>query len=178
MQILSEKNLLVSLLLSSYIFIRGVSLCLVKNNRMNQQKQGEKVTRCTIKSCFRGGLRSCWPQWGFISPQQFKLKSQNNVSYNQFRSEVASETSHQPAVRAGGRINPDATLLAQLHQTKQAHQQHHESSAAESSEIRRKSLLTRRTKLLKRVLVSGTGSPCSTSGSRPHCDRFRTTSGK
>lgn len=122
-----------------------------KNNRqMNQQKQGEKVTRYAIKK-FSFGAASVAVACGiyFANGAAVQAESQDNVATTSLDHEVASETSHQPGpVRIKRQTQH---LLAQLHQTKQAHRQHLNHQLL-SRQVRRKSLLTRRTKLLKRVL--------------------------
>ena len=107
-----------------------------KNNRqMNQQKQGEKVTRYAIKK-FSFGAASVAVACGiyFANGAAVQAESQDNVTTTSLDHEVASETSHQPAVQAASPDQAaDATPASSASSDQASAPAASESSAAESS---------------------------------------------
>ncbi len=107
-----------------------------KNNRqMNQQKQGEKVTRYAIKK-FSFGAASVAVACGiyFTNGAAVQAESQDNVTTTSLDHEVASETSHQPAVQAASPDQAaDATPASSASSDQASAPAASESSAAESS---------------------------------------------
>lgn len=107
-----------------------------KNNRqMNQQKQGEKVTRYAIKK-FSFGAASVAVACGiyFANGAAVQAESQDNVTTTSLDHEVASETSHQPAVQAAIPDQAaDATPASSASSDQASAPAASESSAAESS---------------------------------------------
>ena len=107
-----------------------------KNNRqMNQQKQGEKVTRYAIKK-FSFGAASVAVACGiyFANGTAVQAESQDNVTTTSLDHEVASETSHQPAVQAASPDQAaDATPASSASSDQASAPAASESSAAESS---------------------------------------------
>ena len=107
-----------------------------KNNRqMNQQKQGEKVTRYAIKK-FSFGAASVAVACGiyFANGPAVQAESQDNVTTTSLDHEVASETSHQPAVQAASLDQAaDATPASSASSDQASAPAASESSAAESS---------------------------------------------
>ena len=107
-----------------------------KNNRqMNQQKQGEKVTRYAIKK-FSFGAASVAVACGiyFANGAAVQAESQDNVTTTSLDHEVTSETSHQPAVQAASPDQAaDATPASSASSDQASAPAASESSAAESS---------------------------------------------
>ena len=107
-----------------------------KNNRqMNQQKQGEKVTRYAIKK-FSFGAASVAVACGiyFANGAAVQAESQDNVTTTSLDHEVASETSHQPAVQAASPDQAaDATPASSASSDQASAPAASESSAAELS---------------------------------------------
>ena len=107
---------------------------------MNQQKQGEKVTRYAIKK-FSFGAASVAVACGiyFANGAAVQAESQDNVTTTSLDHEVASETSHQPAVQAASPdqaadATPASPALSDQEKAEVASVVAPESSVAESSQ--------------------------------------------